>query len=237
MPRPKKKGFVLYADLYNKIEKWHDDRAGVLFKAILAYANGITPSIEDEVVDCAFDFIKEQIDRDTEHYNEVCAKRKEASEKANAVRWSKASQMGTNGSNSSQMGTNGSNSSQMFQDTDKDTDTDKEKDIDTDNNNPKGYEKFDFSFLKEEYKEAFFMWLNYKRERGESYKDINSLIAAYEKLCDLCNGSGHDAIAVVKNSMACNYAGLVALYKQKSGNAHTAHATDKISEEYPKWKR
>ena len=227
MPRPKKKGFVLYADLYNKIEKWHDDRAGVLFKAILAYANGITPSIEDEVVDCAFDFIKEQIDRDTEHYNEVCAKRKEASEKANAVRWSKASQMGTNGSNSSQ----------MFQDTDKDTDTDKEKDIDTDNNNPKGYEKFDFSFLKEEYKEAFFMWLNYKRERGESYKDINSLIAAYEKLCDLCNGSGHDAIAVVKNSMAGNYAGLVALYKQKSGNAHTAHATDKISEEYPKWKR
>ncbi len=69
---------MLYTDYLEHIENLNDDQAGKLFKAILAYAtDGSTPSFKG-ALSMAFSFIKVQLDRDFEKYNEIVEKRREA---------------------------------------------------------------------------------------------------------------------------------------------------------------
>lgn len=62
----------------------------------------------------------------------------------------------------------------------------------------------------------FMMWLKYKRNRGESYKDPDSTFLAYQKLVKLSNNSPKQAVEVVEQSMSNNWAGLFPLDKNNN---------------------
>jgi len=70
-----------------------------------------------------------------------------------------------------------------------------------------------------EYKETFLLWLDYKKKRKESYKDITSTTLAYKKLLRLSEHDPKKAVKIVENSMANNWAGLFELdMKNKTNN-------------------
>lgn len=71
---------------------------------------------------------------------------------------------------------------------------------------PKGYEKFDFSIIADEYMKAVIMWLDYKKSRREMYKSQESFEQLYRKMLKI--GSSEDIMEAVENSIANNYAGL-----------------------------
>lgn len=102
---------------------------------------------------------------------------------------------------------------------------------------PKGYEQFNFAFVSEDYKDIFFTWLNYKRERRERYKTQGSLETAYKRMLNLGGNERQQVRQVVEQSIGNNWAGLFSLRDGKKNKAATYHATDKISDSYEKWKR
>jgi hypothetical protein len=83
-------------------------------------------------------------------------------------------------------------------------------------NNNLNKKSFDFSFVENEFKKVFFEWLEYKKQRKESYKSQKSLQAAYKKLKDISGGDFEIAEKCVEESMANNWAGLFALKEKKS---------------------
>ena len=77
-----KKSFVLYTDNAEQFEMLSDEQAGKLIKAIFSYSeNKITPDFADGMLTMAFSFIKGQIDRDSEKWEETRKKRAEAGRK------------------------------------------------------------------------------------------------------------------------------------------------------------
>ena len=74
---------------------------------------------------------------------------------------------------------------------------------------------FDFSFCDSSYLEIFQIWLNYKRERKETYKTQDSLQACYNNLLKLSNNKPEIAREIVNWNMAQNYAGLFPLKNTK----------------------
>lgn len=83
------------------------------------------------------------------------------------------------------------------------------------------------NFIDSEFEEAFSMWLEYKRQRGEPYKSELSLKQCYKKLLKLSDNSADAAMAIVEQSISNNWAGLFALKKQY----HENHQTN-IREQY-----
>lgn len=71
---------------------------------------------------------------------------------------------------------------------------------------------------KKEYIPAFELWLQYKKERRETYKSDLSTQEAYKHLMTLAGGSPDVAMLIVKQSMANNWAGLFELKKQNKSN-------------------
>lgn len=81
MEKNAKKSFLIYYDSIEAIESLSDADAGQLFKAVIAYAaEGREP---DPSLPCytVFLFLKAQIRRDNEKYDEICRKRSEAGKK------------------------------------------------------------------------------------------------------------------------------------------------------------
>ena len=77
-----KKSFVLYTDSAEQFEILSDEQAGKLIKAVFNYAeNRILPKFDDGMLIMAFSFIKGQIDRDSEKWEETRKKRAEAGRK------------------------------------------------------------------------------------------------------------------------------------------------------------
>lgn len=77
--------------------------------------------------------------------------------------------------------------------------------------NPKKKEITNYEFVEPKYKEIFYDWLEYKKQRKESYKTEKSIKLCYQKLIKL---SGYDpfvARQIVDQSMANNWAGLFEL--------------------------
>lgn len=75
------------------------------------------------------------------------------------------------------------------------------------------------------YEKAFKLWLEYKHQRGESYKSDISLKACYNKLVRLSGGDPEKALAIVEQSMANNWAGLFQL-KDENGNENNRSTYD-----------
>ena len=72
------------------------------------------------------------------------------------------------------------------------------------------------SFVEPEFEKAFSTWLEYKRQRKESYKSDLSLKTCYNKLYKLSNGDPNTAMAIVEQSMGNNWAGLFELKKDET---------------------
>jgi hypothetical protein len=99
-----KKSFVLYCDLIHTIEKMPNDKAGELFKHILAYVNDLNPTTNDLIIELTFEPIKQQLKRDLEKWEtEIKPKRTESGRlggiKSGEARRSKTKQNKANASN------------------------------------------------------------------------------------------------------------------------------------------
>ena len=68
----------------------------------------------------------------------------------------------------------------------------------------------DFSFVDERFMPAVQKWLDYKKEKRQTYKQIGFKIF-YEKLVRLSSGDPDVAMVIIEQSMANNYAGIFAV--------------------------
>ena len=73
-----KDSFILYDEYSAHIELLSMEQRGVLLTAIFAYRNDEEPPEMDNAVAMAFSFIKSQLSRDNERYDEIVKKRSEA---------------------------------------------------------------------------------------------------------------------------------------------------------------
>ena len=113
-----KDSFILYAGQYDTLKVLSDDQLGKIFRALYIYVGeGTEPSFGDMALAMAFGFIRKEVDRARQRYDEICEKRRESIKK----RWEKSN---TNVSKSIQMNTK--ENFVIHTDTDTDTDTDTE---------------------------------------------------------------------------------------------------------------
>lgn len=66
-----KESFLLYRNIQSMVKKLSDVKAGKLFKIILAYVNDENPTINDEIIDIAFEPIKQSLKKDLRKYESV----------------------------------------------------------------------------------------------------------------------------------------------------------------------
>ncbi len=67
------------------------------------------------------------------------------------------------------------------------------------------------------YATAFLDWVDYKKSKGESYKNEKSLKACYNRLVNLSGGNAEVAARIVEQSMANNWKGLFPLQQHNNG--------------------
>lgn len=79
---------------------------------------------------------------------------------------------------------------------------------------------FDLEFITEDLADAFTLWLEYKKDRRESYKSDKSLRICFNNLVKLSNNDPAIAVQVVENSIGNNYSGLFELKNNKNGNGN-----------------
>ena len=72
-----KKSFLIYLDYEEHFKLMSDEQLGQLIRAIIEYEKNKEVPRLDGMVKMAFSFIKAQLDRDREKYEEKCAKNKE----------------------------------------------------------------------------------------------------------------------------------------------------------------
>ena len=71
-----KKSFILHIDTLSVLDELSNEQAGILFKAIKDYQNGLIPEL-DFGLRMAFIPFENQFKRDAESYDKVCLKNKE----------------------------------------------------------------------------------------------------------------------------------------------------------------
>ena len=86
-------------------------------------------------------------------------------------------------------------------------------------------------FVSEAFKETFQTWLEYKKERGESYKSEKSLKICYNKLLSLSDNSPDRAKLIVEQSIANNWQGLFEL-KERNHNKPNIADYDNTGKQY-----
>ena len=86
---------------------------------------------------------------------------------------------------------------------------------------PKGYESYDLSFIEDSFRDTFFSWLDYKRERKEKYKSARSLVQCYKNLKKLSSDNPDTAKQIVEQSIGNNWAGLFQLRQQYGTGSRT----------------
>jgi hypothetical protein len=72
-----KKSFLLYCDTIHTVDKLSNEKAGELFKHILAYVNDMNPTANDFIIELAFEPIKQSLKRDLIKYEDKRLKNKE----------------------------------------------------------------------------------------------------------------------------------------------------------------
>lgn len=90
------------------------------------------------------------------------------------------------------------------------------------------HSKFDFSFVEDKFKEAFFKWLEYKREIDGSkfYKSQSSIETAYKCLLRLSDNNEQHALQIVEQSITNRWTGMVELKTQQyNGNSRQYNRT------------
>jgi hypothetical protein len=82
-----KKSFLLYADLIHTVKKLPKEKVGDLFLTILEYVNDMNPTVDDILVDIAFEPIKQQLKRDLRTWEKRIEKRSDNGSLGNLKRW------------------------------------------------------------------------------------------------------------------------------------------------------
>lgn len=82
-----KNSFLIYLDYQEQFEMLTDEQAGQLIKAIIKYEKTGEIMQLDNVTKMAFSFIKTQLDKDREKWQEEKQRRSEAGKKGMAKRW------------------------------------------------------------------------------------------------------------------------------------------------------
>lgn len=83
---------------------------------------------------------------------------------------------------------------------------------------PKDYEKINFSFVAENYKEAFYKWLDYKNSEWRfRYKDERSVRTCYDNLIRLSDNDPQKATLIVEQSIGNGWKGLFQLKNNNYG--------------------
>lgn len=86
MKGSKKPGVMLYFELYPMLKQMTVEDAHALIMAIFEYAqNGVLPRFSSQALDYVWEFVRLNIDRDSERYLRVVEQRRKAAEK----RWQK----------------------------------------------------------------------------------------------------------------------------------------------------
>lgn len=88
----KRERFYFYTSLLKKTRYMRADQKGILLENIANYVlDGVMPKDESDVANMImFDSFKEKYDRDTEHYEEVCEKKRKAGSKGGKEKASKS---------------------------------------------------------------------------------------------------------------------------------------------------
>lgn len=98
-----KDSMVIYTAYIDKFVKLSDAQFGKLMRLLLQYQkDGTLPEIDDFTVSLAFDVARYDIDKNTQKYCDVIAKRREAGSKGGKASASKAKQKVANGSKAKQ---------------------------------------------------------------------------------------------------------------------------------------
>ncbi|MDR1340684.1 MAG: hypothetical protein LBK58_11630 [Prevotellaceae bacterium] len=87
----------------------------------------------------------------------------------------------------------------------------KEKDLKPPDPLSGGGSRFDFSFVREDFKTLFDDWLEYKKNRRETYNTQRGIQSCYSRLVNLSGGNAETAKLVIEQSIANNWAGLFEL--------------------------
>ena len=87
-------------------------------------------------------------------------------------------------------------------------------------------------YVSPEYAETFATWIEYKRDRRESYKSAKSLHAAYDKLLQLSDNDPQKAASIVQQSMANNWAGLFELKTERNGTNRNSYPSKQEANDY-----
>jgi hypothetical protein len=87
-----KNSFLIYIDYQEQFELLTDEQAGKLIKAIIEYEKTGKILELDGMTKMAFSFIKTQLDRDREKWQEEKQKRSEAGKRGMSKRWGKTKQ-------------------------------------------------------------------------------------------------------------------------------------------------
>lgn len=79
------KGYIVYYDNLKYFDRLDDEQLGRLFRGLTRYAaTGEEPDILDPAAGMLFEVMANQVDRDAEHYRQVCAARTAAGKKGAA---------------------------------------------------------------------------------------------------------------------------------------------------------
>ena len=122
-----KNSFILYTEIWPAIQKLDMEQRGKLFTAIMKHALGEEPEKLDILTDVIFTFIKSQLDRDEQKYQEVCKRRAEYGRRGGLAT---AKQKQAKATKSKQDQAN-----QADNDNDNDNENDNENDNDNENEN------------------------------------------------------------------------------------------------------
>ena len=129
--KQEKRSFVIYTDSLDVLDNMSDEECGQLFRAIKAFQNSrqdeLKKLLDNPFIKGIFLNFQAYFTRDSEKYENICKKRKDAALKSSE----KKKQMVANASNCKQLQANGSKCPL-------DTDTDTDTDTDNDNDNEKG---------------------------------------------------------------------------------------------------
>lgn len=82
-----KNSFLLYIDLIHTVNKMSDEKAGQLFKTILAYVNDQDPVIDDLLIEIAFEPIRQSLKRDLKKWEGELENKSIGGRVGNLKRW------------------------------------------------------------------------------------------------------------------------------------------------------
>jgi hypothetical protein len=208
----KKGGLILSPETIVILKDLKGEDKNRFIDCIIDYhENGTTPNESVcGAISTFFKVFRMTYDYNQKKYDEKCEKLRNnaRSKRANA---SKSKQIESNNNNN-----NNNNVTNVT-----------EEDIINPLNPPGGYESCDLSFIDDAFREVFYSWLDYKKQKKQKYNNQKSLTQCYKNLLKLSGNNPDTARQIVEQSIGNNYAGLFALKTLQYG---TTKASNRYSQ-------